>query len=93
MNAIKWDPNGTLLASCSDDCTAKVCFAFWVSVNYLNLMIICRLVLVSYCNITDHCMMQVWSMKQNKYLHNLRGHEKVDSLLCLYTKAHLLLCW
>ncbi|KAL2895107.1 WD40 repeat-containing protein HOS15 [Bienertia sinuspersici] len=24
VNAIKWDPAGTLLASCSDDCTAKV---------------------------------------------------------------------
>mmetsp|Transcript_40056 Transcript_40056/g.72166 ORF Transcript_40056/g.72166 Transcript_40056/m.72166 type:complete len:1301 (-) Transcript_40056:200-4102(-) len=24
VNAIKWDPSGTLLASCSDDCTAKV---------------------------------------------------------------------
>lgn len=24
MNAIKWDPTGTLLASCSDDFTAKV---------------------------------------------------------------------
>ena len=24
MNAIKWDPSGTLLASCSDDCTAKL---------------------------------------------------------------------
>ena len=24
VNAVKWDPSGTLLASCSDDCTAKV---------------------------------------------------------------------
>lgn len=24
VNAVKWDPTGTLLASCSDDCTAKV---------------------------------------------------------------------
>jgi len=24
VNAIKWDPSGTLLASCSDDCTAKL---------------------------------------------------------------------
>jgi WD40 repeat protein len=24
VNAIKWDPSGTLLASCSDDYTAKV---------------------------------------------------------------------
>jgi WD40 repeat protein len=24
VNAIKWDPTGTLLASCSDDYTAKV---------------------------------------------------------------------
>jgi WD40 repeat protein len=27
VNAIKWDPTGTLLASCSDDFTAKVNFA------------------------------------------------------------------
>jgi transducin (beta)-like 1 len=26
VNAIKWDPTGTLLASCSDDYTAKVCY-------------------------------------------------------------------
>ncbi len=25
VNAIKWDPSGTLLASCSDDYSAKVC--------------------------------------------------------------------
>ena len=24
VNAVKWDPTGTLLASCSDDCTAKL---------------------------------------------------------------------
>jgi WD40 repeat protein len=24
VNAVKWDPSGSLLASCSDDCTAKV---------------------------------------------------------------------
>jgi transducin (beta)-like 1 len=24
VNAVKWDPSGNLLASCSDDCTAKV---------------------------------------------------------------------
>lgn len=24
VNAIKWDPSGSLLASCSDDYTAKV---------------------------------------------------------------------
>ena len=24
VNAVKWDPTGSLLASCSDDCTAKV---------------------------------------------------------------------
>jgi hypothetical protein len=24
VNAVKWDPTGTMLASCSDDCTAKV---------------------------------------------------------------------
>ncbi|KAL6511586.1 WD40 repeat-containing protein hos15 [Orobanche gracilis] len=24
VNAIKWDPTGTLLASCSDDSTAKI---------------------------------------------------------------------
>jgi WD40 repeat protein len=26
VNAIKWDPTGNLLASCSDDHTAKVLF-------------------------------------------------------------------
>jgi transducin (beta)-like 1 len=38
VNAIKWDPTGTMLASCSDDYTAKVrifseshCFCAWFS--------------------------------------------------------------
>jgi transducin (beta)-like 1 len=26
VNAIRWDPSGSLLASCSDDTTAKVIF-------------------------------------------------------------------
>jgi transducin (beta)-like 1 len=28
VNAIKWDPTGSLLASCSDDWTAKVLYWF-----------------------------------------------------------------
>lgn len=28
VNAIKWDPQGQLLASCSDDMTLKVCYNF-----------------------------------------------------------------
>ncbi|KAK9994310.1 hypothetical protein SO802_024013 [Lithocarpus litseifolius] len=43
VNAIKWDPTGTLLASCSDDYTTKI-----------------------------------WSMKQDKYLHDLKEHVKGD---------------
>ncbi|KAJ8453291.1 hypothetical protein Cgig2_008175 [Carnegiea gigantea] len=42
VNAIKWDPIGSLLASCSDDCTSKI-----------------------------------WSIKQDKYVHDLREHSKV----------------
>ncbi|KAA8522626.1 hypothetical protein F0562_013013 [Nyssa sinensis] len=41
VNCVKWDPTGTLLASCSDDITAKI-----------------------------------WSMKQDKYVHDLREHAK-----------------
>eukprot|EP00262_Sarcandra_glabra_P013519 TRINITY_DN3765_c0_g1_i2.p1 TRINITY_DN3765_c0_g1~~TRINITY_DN3765_c0_g1_i2.p1 ORF type:complete len:415 (+),score=83.36 TRINITY_DN3765_c0_g1_i2:143-1387(+) len=41
VNAIKWDPMGMLLASCSDDATAKI-----------------------------------WSMKQDKYVHDLKEHVK-----------------
>ncbi|KAM7264832.1 hypothetical protein ACFE04_002515 [Oxalis oulophora] len=41
VNCVKWDPTGTLLASCSDDVTAKI-----------------------------------WSMKQDKYLHDLKDHAK-----------------
>ncbi|KAK6923101.1 LIS1 homology motif [Dillenia turbinata] len=41
VNCVKWDPTGSLLASCSDDVTAKI-----------------------------------WSMKQDKYVHDLREHSK-----------------
>ncbi|GAV58784.1 WD40 domain-containing protein/LisH domain-containing protein [Cephalotus follicularis] len=41
VNCVKWDPTGSLLASCSDDVTAKI-----------------------------------WSMKQDKYVHDLREHAK-----------------
>ncbi|XP_004509095.1 WD40 repeat-containing protein HOS15-like isoform X2 [Cicer arietinum] len=41
VNCVKWDPTGSLLASCSDDITAKI-----------------------------------WSLKQDKYLHDLREHSK-----------------
>ncbi|KAH8508558.1 hypothetical protein H0E87_010610 [Populus deltoides] len=42
VNCVKWDPTGSLLASCSDDISAKI-----------------------------------WSMKQDKYVHDLREHSKV----------------
>ncbi|KAK4776262.1 hypothetical protein SAY86_004950 [Trapa natans] len=41
VNCIKWDPTGSLLASCSDDKTAKI-----------------------------------WSLKHDKYLHDLKEHTK-----------------
>ncbi|KAL9691921.1 hypothetical protein QQ045_012348 [Rhodiola kirilowii] len=41
VNCVKWDPTGSILASCSDDITAKI-----------------------------------WSMKQEKYIHDLREHAK-----------------
>ncbi|BFG35862.1 hypothetical protein CerSpe_221360 [Prunus speciosa] len=41
VNCVKWDPTGSLLASCSDDISAKI-----------------------------------WSMKQEKYVHDLREHSK-----------------
>ena len=45
MNAIKWDPTGTLLASCSDDYTAKVCCSYFCLVVYL---LQCFVVLVAF---------------------------------------------
>jgi|UniRef100_A0A2N9FDX2 transducin (beta)-like 1 len=41
VNCVKWDPTGSLLASCSDDITAKI-----------------------------------WSMKQDKFVHDLKEHAK-----------------
>ena len=37
MNAIKWDPSGNLLASCSDDHTAKVSLIFSVCFTFVAL--------------------------------------------------------
>ncbi|KAF3440210.1 hypothetical protein FNV43_RR18493 [Rhamnella rubrinervis] len=44
VNCVKWDPTGSLLASCSDDITAKI-----------------------------------WSIKQDRYVHDLREHSKMES--------------
>ena len=39
VNAIKWDPSGQLLASCSDDYTAKVSVLFRYSVFFYRIHI------------------------------------------------------
>ncbi|MBA0685614.1 hypothetical protein Goari_013267, partial [Gossypium aridum] len=46
VNCVKWDPTGSLLASCSDDITAK------------------------------KVLVQIWCMKHDKYVHDLREHSK-----------------
>lgn len=38
VNAIKWDPTGSLLASCSDDHTAKVNYTLLVTSFGLTIM-------------------------------------------------------
>ncbi|CAK7337758.1 unnamed protein product [Dovyalis caffra] len=50
VNCVKWDPTGSLLASCSDDISAKLA--------------------------TDEIVLQIWSIRQDKYVHDLREHSK-----------------
>lgn len=68
VNAIKWDPQGNLLASCSDDKTLKVSLFFWFSFRRMPEQ--CRYHLV----VVRHW--QIWSMKQDMCVHDLQAHSK-----------------
>lgn len=70
VNAIKWDPSGMLLASCSDDMTLKVILAL-KGYRQPTFMVIC--ILFYYCCFLH---MQIWSMKQESCVHDLQAHSK-----------------
>lgn len=66
VNAIKWDPSGMLLASCSDDMTLKVTLAPRSgAAGHLSLNACCSCLRV-----------QIWSMKQESCVHDLQAHSK-----------------
>lgn len=68
VNAIKWDPTGSLLASCSDDMTLKVNGTRPAGTN--------RAVLTSFVLNPCLCAPQIWSMKQDTCVHDLQAHSK-----------------
>lgn len=104
VNCVKWDPTGTLLASCSDDITAKVSFSYlsfgfvlvyllYICKWYVNVIIrfclpgawyswfyfsssLHKLFVVLSCY-SFNLVQQIWNMKQDKYVHDLREHSKV----------------
>lgn len=86
VNAIKWDPTGTLLASCSDDYTAKVCCSHfrsshsWSPIFYSAHGFHEMEVLVS-SKLTMSAL-QIWSLKQDRCLHDLKEHTKVTVDFC-----------
>ena len=109
VNCVKWDPTGSLLASCSDDITAKViCIAQFCGSFAPNFLVeftvftfifemknkarkgcvihaTCSLhsacILLSWNFFSQLCspesLMQIWSMKQDKYVYDLKEHSKV----------------
>ncbi|KAG7027035.1 WD40 repeat-containing protein HOS15 [Cucurbita argyrosperma subsp. argyrosperma] len=108
VNCVKWDPTGSLLASCSDDITAKViCIAQFCGSFAPNFLVeftvftfifemknkarkgcvihaTCSLhsacILLSWNFFSQLCspesLMQIWSMKQDKYVYDLKEHSK-----------------
>lgn len=91
VNAIKWDPTGTLLASCSDDFTAKVNFAAHLVTlrSYiLGVLSVFSNFQFSWKNSITIIVrklwilrnVQIWSLKQDKCLHDLKDHSKVSAI-------------
>ena len=75
VNAIKWDPTGQMLASCSDDCSAKVLWPSCAGLAWPGLawpgLAEPRRTLPSLC-----ASQQIWSLKQDVCLHDLKEHQK-----------------
>ena len=61
VNAIKWDPQGKFLASCSDDMTLKVCVLHIVKCLKLTTVIF---------------IIKVWTMDRENCVHDLKAHQK-----------------
>ena len=61
VNAIKWDPQGKFLASCSDDMTLKVCVLHIVKCLKLT---------------TVNFIIKVWTMDRENCVHDLKAHQK-----------------
>jgi transducin (beta)-like 1 len=72
VNAIKWDPQGQLLASCSDDMTLKVT----IFTEQVRLREKYSSVVVSNNVTCNVCRLQIWSMKYDQCVHDLQAHSK-----------------
>lgn len=73
VNAIKWDPSGMLLASCSDDMTLKVRLALSLADQRERSPV---LISVESYSVTPVSFTQIWSMKQESCVHDLQAHSK-----------------
>lgn len=76
VNCVKWDPTGSLLASCSDDSTAKVpLIVYCFKIYFVFIFLLCFLIIPTYMYLFS---LQIWNIKQNTYVHDLREHTKVN---------------
>lgn len=82
VNFIRWDPTGHYLASCSDDCTAKVkssgtlrFFLPLIALTQLSPSCCCLIPPVDSCTTP-----QIWTLDRPSYLHSFRHDDKVYSL-------------
>ncbi|KAK4354718.1 hypothetical protein RND71_026912 [Anisodus tanguticus] len=74
VNAIKWDPSGSLLASCSDDGTAKEIYAVrWSPTGSGTSNPNKQLLLASASFDTT---VKLWDVELGRLLHNLKGHRE-----------------
>lgn len=82
VNAIKWDPTGSLLASCSDDMTLKVRPHKVLNLPLNGKRIVSnRNVLHTHCffsflSVISSFLGQIWSIKQDNCVHDLQAHNK-----------------